>query len=420
MNARMALDKLKEWMVVAFLFLVPIYYNPYIGGDARESQEKFFQGMAMVVASLFFGNIWYTCFFLLNMVLFVVYGASTGGGQVLNVFVTGLLFACSRNFFKNREIKPYLRGLYAVLALSLFYSIFQFFRAELLGFPMSAGGQIMTGMHNNINGMFYHTIFHSMFMAIMLPALVLAGWWVGWLLIIPIGLLKCSGAILATAFVVPFIIFFKRRKLFIPTVVIMALLGGGFTIYDHTTDPKTYTSRFYSWHMMIRYTWMNPLGWGPDSFRNHNRFKKFTFHSDEEYYPMVMKKVDKDTEVLTYYSIDPREVPQYLKDKMAKANGQWSKWQEAHNEFLEFPFQYGLFGIIFMGLFIMEIIKRFMVSDKTDEVLILFAILCVYALSSTTQFPLHVARLGGLIGVILGAYFAKTDRSYNLVRGEDE
>ena len=417
MTARMALDKLKEWLIVAFLFLVPIYYNPYTGGDARESQEKFFQGMAMVVASLFFGNIWYTCFFLLNMVMFVIYGASTGGSQVLNIFMTGLLFACSRNFFKERDFKPYLKALYAVLALTLFYSVFQFFRAELLGFPLSASGQVMTGMHNSINGMFYHTIFHSMFMAIMLPALVLAGWWVGWLLIIPIGLLKCSGAILATAFIVPFIVFFKKRKLFIPTIIIMGILGGGFTIYDRMVDPKTYGSRIYSWHMMARYTFMNPLGWGPDSFRNLNRFKKFTFKSDEEYNPMVSIKKDADTEILRYYTIDPRELPEKFKGKMPK---NVSSWTEAHNEFIEFPFQYGIFGIIFMGLFIMEILKRFMVADKTDEVLILFAILCVYALSSTTQFPLHVARLGGLIGVILGAFFARTDRSYNLVRGEDE
>ena len=417
MTARMALDKLKEWLIVAFLFLVPIYYNPYTGGDAREAQEKFFQGMVMIVASLFFGNIWYTCFFLLNMVLFVVYGGSTGSSQIFNVFVTGLLFACSRNFFKDREFKPYLKALYAVLALSLFYSIFQFFRAELLGYPVSASGQVMTGMHNQLNGMFYHTIFHSMFMAIMLPALVLSGWWIGWLLIIPIGLLKCSGAILATAFVVSFIVFFKRRKLFIPTLIIMGLLGGGFTIHDRIVDPKTYSSRIYSWHMMIRYTFMNPMGWGPDSFRNLNKYKRFTFKSDEEYNPMVSVKKDDTNEILKYYSIDPREVPEKFKNKMPQTV---SSWSEAHNEFIEFPFQYGIFGIIFMGLFIMEIIKRFMVSDKSDEVLILFSMLMVYALSSTTQFPLHVARLGGLIGIILGAFWARTDNSYQLARGEYE
>ena len=416
MTARMVLDKFKEWGVYAFLFLVPIFM--FSGaGETREVQEKFFQGSAMIFASLFFGNIWYTCFFLLNMVLFVVYGAQTGASQVLNVFVTGLMFACSRNFFKDRELKHYLKPLFLLTVLTLLYSIFQIFRADPLGFPQSASGEMMTGMSNQINGLFFHTIFHSMFLAIVFPALILSGIWAGWLLLIPIMFLKCSGAILATAFVVPFITYFKRPKAFVPLLIIMGLLAGGFTIYDRVTDKKTYDARFASWHMMIRYTLLNPLGWGPDSFRNLNKYKKFTFKSDEEYNPMVLVRQDSTTEILKYYSIDPREMPEKFKNKIPQ---NVSSWTEAHNEFIEFTFQYGIFGLIFMGLFLRELFTRFMVSDKNNEVLILFSMLMVFALSSTTQFPLHVARLGGLIGIILGAFWAKTDKSYQLARGEYE
>lgn len=44
--------------------------------------------------------------------------------------------------------------------------------------------------------------------------------------------------------------------------------------------------------------------------------------------------------------------------------------------------------------------------------MMLTGILIVLAASSITQFPFHLARITGIFGLILGAYFSITDENY--------
>ena len=374
----------------------------------------------MVLSSLFFGNIWLSLFFCLNMALFVIYGAETGASQVTNVFMTGLTFACARNFFKDRPFSPFIKPLIIITVLSLFYTVTQLLRIEIIGVPVSAAGVPMAGGNVQPNGLFYLPAFHAIFLSMMIPAIVflVSGWkrWLGLLLIVPIFIMRCSGAYLAVAFIIPFIIYHTKRKLFIPCLILMTIVGGAFTFIDHKIDPLTYKSRLVSWHMMLRYTMLNPLGWGPDSFRNYNKYKNFLFKSDEDYNPMIMKKVDKDTEVLSYYSIDQLQLPENLKGRIPKGI---NTWQEAHSELIQFSFEYGILGVLLIFLFLKEAYDRFMVSDKKREVLAIFGMLLVLLISSVTQFPFHVARTAGILGVLLGAFWAFTDKSYNLAKGDE-
>ena len=160
----------------------------------------------------------------------------------------------------------------------------------------------------------------------------------------------------------------------------------------------------------------NLLGWGPDSFRNYNKNKKFLFKSDEDYNPMLMEKKDATTEILSYYSVDMTKLPDNLKGRIPK---NINTWGEAHNEFLQFLFEYGLFGVLFISLFLKEMYDRFVLSNKSREVLALFGMLMVLFLASMTQFPFHVARISGILGILLGAYFSFTDKQYAIIKGED-
>ena len=402
---------------MAFLFSIPIFYIAGMS-DTRFVQERYFQFASMLLASLFFGNIWLTLFFWLNAVMYVVYGFSVGSSQVTNIFLTGLIFACSRNFFKTREVAPYFKALYLVLGLSLVYCVFQFFRIDPIGAPMSASGvPFFYGNTGQLNGLFFHTAIHSVFLAAMVPVLIFSGFWAGALLLPLIALLKCSGAILATGFTIPFIAYHKKKILFIPALALTVILGIGATYLDHKTDPKTYASRFESWHLVFRYCMINPLGWGPDSFRNTNKFKKFTFHSDENYYPLVMEKVSDDQSVIRYHSADPSKFKERYQGRVPK---NLSVWVEVHNEFLQLFFEYGIFGVLLIFMFGKEFIDRFILSDKSDEVLALFGAILVIVIAGFTQFPFHLARISGIFGVLLGAYFAKTDKSYLMMRGEDD
>ena len=374
----------------------------------------------MILASLFFGNIWLTLFFWLNMALFVYHGGEVGSSQVMNVFMTGLTFACARNFFKDRPLLTYIKPLIIVTVLSLVWTLTQLFRIELIGVPVSASGEIMQGGNIQPNGLFYLPAFHGMFLAMMIPAIffLVHGHkrWFSLLLIIPIAITRCSGAFLGLAFIIPFIIYHTKRKLLIPTLLIAGVVAGAFTFADHKVDPLTYQSRLANWHMMGRYTLTNLLGWGPDSFRNYNTHKRFLFKSDEDYNPMLMEKKDATTEILSYYSIDMTKLPDSLKGRIPK---NINSWVEAHNEFLQFVFEYGLFGVLFLALFLKEIYDRLILSNKSREVLALFGMLMVLFLASVTQFPFHVARISGILGVLLGAYWSVTDKQYLTIKGEE-
>ena len=85
-------------------------------------------------------------------------------------------------------------------------------------------------------------------------------------------------------------------------------------------------------------------------------------------------------------------------------------WQEAHNEYLQLWFEYGLIGLIILFFFFRDLIFRFRQAPKTSEILTLFGCLITYALLSIVQFPFHLARISGIFTVILGAYYAKTDK----------
>lgn len=419
MNSRFVTDKLKDWMMIAFIFTVPIFCMQNVP-DTRFIQEKYFQGSAMVLASLFFGNIWLTLFFWLNMLLFIYHGGDIGASQVTNVFMIGLTFACARNFFKDRNLITFVKPLILITILSLLWTITQLFRIELVGIPVSASGQMMEGGNIQPNGLFFLPAFHGIFLTMMIPAIffLLSGKkrWLSLLLIIPIFLTRCSGAYLALAFVIPFIIYHTKKKLVIPSIILAGVIALGFTLVDHKIDPLTYKSRLLNWHMMGRYTIINLLGWGPDSFRNYNAHKKFLFKSDEDYNPMIMERRDASTEILSYYSVDMLKLPEKFKGRIPK---NINSWQEAHNEFIQFVFEYGIFGIILIGLFLKELYDRFVLSNKSKEILALFAMLMVLFISSATQFPFHVARISGILGILLGAYFAYSDKQWSTIKGED-
>ena len=411
---KLFLDKAKEYFLYTFLFFVPIFYIPGLI-DGRLVQERFFHVMAMLFISLFLGNIWITLFIWLNMLLFVIHGCEVGSSQVMSVFISSILFLISRNFFQDRSIMPYVRALYLVAALSMVWMVFQGFGIDPLNTQVTSNGIIMYDKRFDLMlGLLALSAFNGIFMCITASFMIFHSW-IALLLIIPVLISTSSGAILGFGFLVAFWSYFKLRRLFIWIIASMLLAVGLYTFLDKKHDPLTYSSRFENWHLMIKQTLLMPLGYGPDSFRNYHRNKNFTFWSDEDYNPIIRIRQSNGKDIIKYYSADSGRSLERFKDRIPS---HLSEWKEAHNEFIQFAFEYGILGVILLSFFCREIWMRFVLSNKDDETLALFACLAIYALVSTTQFPFHVARLSGFFGIILGAYWAKTDKSYLLFKGE--
>lgn len=404
------IDKLKGWAVYAFIFFVPVFYiidSP----ENRADQEKFFQVAAMGLGSLFFGNIWITLFVWLNLVLHAVGGWTVGGTQVLSVFLFGVLFASSRNFFRDKEVLKYLGPLKLIALLSLVAMVMQLFGVDLISVGQSSDGKTLFDQTYNrptglmrldaINGIFFGMIAALFFFTTPLIGLLCA---------IPVFNSHSSAAFMAYAALLLFWGYYKlKKRLFL---ILLAVASVGFvagTYLDYKDDPLTYKSRFESWHLYTRTALSRPIGFGPDSFRKENNVKNFTFQSDEDYNPGVLFTDGPETKRFVYYSANLGNRIERFRGRIPK---HFCHWQEAHNDYIQFFFEYGILGLILLFFFFKEIKDRFVLSEKTSELMALSGMILVLAVCSITQFPFHLARITGIFGIIVGAFWAVTDKSY--------
>ena len=409
--AKLLTEKCKDILFTAFLATVPLFY--IMGLDLRIVQEQYFQTACMALGALFFGNIWLTLFLWLNLILFAVHGADVGSSQVLSIFLTGILFACSRSFFSTRDFSKYSKAISWLAVLSILFMIMQVFGVDPISVKQNSYGIVEPNQTvNELNGIMHLPAFNGMFLTIAASLIVFYSW-IGLLLVVPVIFTKCSAAILAFSLLIIFYAYHKARKLIIPFILLASVLFVGYLSYDKKHDSLTFMSRFENWHLMIRKTLEMPLGYGPDSFSKFHKHKNFLFSSDEDYNPILRVKISENEQKLLYYSADMGKKIQRFKGRIPKL---LPSWTEAHNEYIELFFQYGIFGVlIFLG-FSKEIYDRFVLSDKDKTILSLLACLLVYSALSVTQFPFHLARISGIIGIILGAYWAVTDKSYTIIK----
>lgn len=415
--SKAVIDKLKEWGVTCFVFFVPVFFivNRL---DLRVEQEKFYQVMCMVFTSLFVGNIWITLFILWNILLYVYGGYSVGSMQIVNCFLFGITFASARNLFSNKSLSLIWGPLKLLTAITIFYMIFQVFGIGPLDVYLDSKGVMQENSTcNQLSGLMHLPAINGTFLALVAPIFLFTTPIIGLLMAIPILTCHSSGAILAYFALVVFWAWKKSpKKIFAIFAVISAIAFSAATYMDFKDDKLTYKSRFENWHLVLKLAWVNPIGYGPDSFRNYNKIKNFVFFSDEDYNPGVVFAPARDGELarFRYYSPDNGKWLERFGGRVPK---HFSGWNEAHNEYLELWFQYGLIGLLLMFLFVREVRERYVLSDKSRDVLIITGMFIVLAVSSITQFPFHLARIVGILGIVCGAFWALTDKNYNQYKG---
>lgn len=401
----------------AFVILVPVFYGSIT--DLRVVQEKAFQVGAILLASLFLGNAWMTGFVFLNIALMISNGINTGSGQVLNIFMACMLFACSRAYFSKvlvREghlrIKKCMTPLYILTFITVVMMTLQLCGIDPVYSWVTSSGEVKQFANTNLmSGVFALPAFNGIFLALVNAFMVFYSPVVAIFMLVPIALSKSSAVYLSAFSSLAVYGFYRIRtqkgRIVAGTALCVALLGG--FVYDYSYDPLTWKSRFENWHLVLKMSLKRPFGWGPDSFRSYNKTKNWIFSSDENYNPAIEVNNGNNTVDYMYYSADPSKMQERFGGKTPKTR---SIWTEAHNEYLQVFFEYGIIGLLLLLGFIREIILRFKKSAQDPEILALFSMLLVYLVASTTQFPFHLARLSCFLPIILGAYYAKTDASY--------
>jgi len=93
-------------------------------------------------------------------------------------------------------------------------------------------------------------------------------------------------------------------------------------------------------------------------------------------------------------------------------NGIPERWVWAHNEFLQYVFEQGVFGAILLYAFFKDFLRSFRFNDSAGRVI--FASFIALMVVSIFHFPFHVGRLAGIslyIMALMFAYKAETQLS---------
>lgn len=405
------LDKIKQYAIFTFLIIVPCFYGQSL--DLRQTQEKFFQSFSICLIGLFVGNIWLSLFLIWNVILYYYQGC-VGSNQVMNIFIGTIIFMISRWYFKSKTFYSIRKPIMIVVFINLLFIILQFFRLDPLHTQMSAAGKLLEGPYNGMDGIFCIRMASGIYNLIAMPIIALANPLLSLVCLVPI--FFSSSSTVAMAFVLLFLFFtyFTNKRIFRIALIIIPILGFLYILHDFRDDKKTSLSRFPLWHMTVKYALSNPIGYGPDSYRNYTKQKNFLFKSDGNYNVGTFTKIEDGKAVFKYYSPtnDNAEIKRLTDTTLEHGlvNGELPFWDNPHNEYLQVFFQYGIVGLVLLIGFLRELFNRFMVSLKDREMVAITTCLLAYLIISLCHFPLELARLAYLFPIILGAFYAKTDK----------
>lgn len=407
---------LKTYFMAGFILLCPMLYGGASGQNGlRDFQEHGFQYLATCLIATFIENLWLGLFLILNVILFIYSGSQAGSMQVMNVLFGCLLFTFSRRFFKEHSFSTYSKFILFVAFLSMGWAILQTFHLDPLFHGQTSSGTSLEGAFTDPVGLFCIKMAHGTYLNLALPIAAAITPWLTLPILVAIAFCSSSSCILATMTTVLIYSYHFYKRLF-RILLIVSLLGTiAFFIYDFNWDANhtTFKSRIPMWHATLTYALRNPLGYGPDSFRNDNRLKNFRFAGDYDYNLGILHDQKDGTMLFEYYS-PTRDVAQVnrLTEKVAKEgmkNNEMSNWDNPHNMYLQALFQYGVLGLLILIGLMRDIYYRFKFAIKDKEVVILFCMLMVYFVTGLTHFPLELARTAYLAPIILGAFYSRTD-----------
>lgn len=406
----------QRWAIALYLFCTPLIYPINWMGDFRMFQERVYQVLGMVLVSLFVGNIYLSAFFILNCVLFVYYGNDVGYQQTLNIFIGLMIFMASKSYFKANKFDTK-----AILGVFLVTSIFvglQLLHIDPIHLNIIKGDIKQDWAFNDPVGMFCLKAHNAIFVSICSPALLALSPIISipaTIVILAILYLSLStGAVLAYATGTLFFLYHTYRRVFWVSLVALVVAAPCYAYYkDYRFEKNMFVSRFNEWHMTSKYTLMNPFGWGPDSYRNLTKTKRFIFGGQQDHKAGIYYYQGSDDKGerwgFRYYDANTAKAAELNKTVDSQVIHP-NFWDNPHNFLLNYAFQYGALGLVILFFFLRDCVLRFRESKRTKELVVISSMLVTMVFASVTQFPFEIARIAYLLPILGGAYFAITTR----------
>jgi len=270
--------------------------------------------------------------------------------------------------------------------------IFQFYDPEIVLKALDLGKNVVRGTVSN------PMMFGSMLIVLAVPLILHKRWYAIPMFIVLLCLNKHTSL---SAFVIGsiFYILFKfnrnrnRIALCVISLLLLSVFGFG-TIKDVVQCTLKPGGRWPIWKRTVEMANEKDkriIGWGIGTFK----------------YQFPLNSKDIAGGVLRGYNSGQTE-----EWRIGTYSGHHILWRRAHNDWLQFYFAAGIIGIILLTGFIGWIIYRFVISEKTDQLLITMAGLIAIGLDMSRCFPTKMLQLVPVI-IFLLAYFTKlTDRKH--------
>ena len=413
------MNRLRGHFLAAFITISPIIY-PLYNMETRNWQEKFFQCAAIILVSMFIGNFWIMAFIIWNVFLFLYHCCVVGAGQVFNIFLASLIFMVSRWYFKKNDIKEFFPYIIFVGLVSMSFMVLQLFGQDPINVLQRADGiRIQEITVRQPVGLFNIQMASGIYLTLVYCIMTFTSFYLPLVLIVPIMLSQSSAVFMSFASVLTFLSYFYNRKLFIALLIATQIEIGAYLVYDFQKDQSTFRSRGPFFKQIVKQSFSYPLGYGPGSFAAFHKHKNFNFAADYDYVPGFIIKNGQNLS-FQYAEVKDKDKAMPIEESDGNKFLTIATWREAHNEILQQFFEYGFVGLFLMFGFMREIIMRFRavtlgkpIEAIDKELITVFSCFIVYFVSSLTQFPLHLARLGYLFPILLGYFYARTDYAFS-------
>lgn len=448
------------WILLSYIVIIPYFFLQ--GIDARQAQELCYQVMSVLVitSGLFFDNckikvnainvtLGATCLWCLYLFISKYY---MGWGMLLNIFLgIGVYFTAVKTL-KKEDIHILIKGIGIFMIYSIVYFSFQH-----LGYDMRDLKMLVMGKPQGVPdcGFWGYKAPFGMFLAFTLPLILSMSWtteihikfregvtgiWnnvksilsvysinllkilsaCAWmcLLMVPIRYADSTIAIIAGVCGIMFFLWFRKRIL-VWFMVIPLIIGALWFVIKIDNPMGMQCSRINMWGKVIQDIHAEPLGHGLDSFRNPIlqakvnikaiRYYKNAFNDITHRAVRTAKIDDIKVEDWTFENGLSEDEIKAAKARLEVSVNAIDFWDNAHNEFLQAGYEMGvpMMGGIIVLLYLLWI--RFKRSTKTQFIVGSFASLMVIFLCSMTHFPLHLARTGCFVPIILAIFMLSTE-----------
>jgi len=389
------------YIIGLMMILVPIQWfcDPSFGISAiRISQQQVYQVAAIGLFAIFvLQNVYLSLFLLWSLLLYCYFEWATPVGTiVLTILSACMIYEAIYRVVRKDNVKVIYGFMISFALINMAYMAMQGLGWELLFQEFTRPGyqtQMIGFMGlKAIMGMLFAMCIP--FFAYKYPRLSLG-------LFIPLYVSECSSAMVAGIIAYLWNLWYVSKKWFILSVTVM-LIGGGIYTYNDS-HAGMFTDRMNMWKVVLRDAMARPIfGWGPDSFRCVTPQKQFMYWKNNRNNDCGRIDVRDTVEYQNTGKYDLKKYGSFMNE-----TDSINPWDNPHNEYVQLFYEFGVVGLVLLGLLSWDIHRRFNSDNGLLVPLIgfFFAVLII----SVGQFPFHLARVGLFIPIFLACYYKLTE-----------